>query len=207
MNVAAPNLDYAALQHQQFVNLMTLIDYDRDGSPRAYRAESWEISDDESEIIFHIRQDVFWHDGEQTDAHDVAFSYGLFTNPAVGFANPGFWDRYEQGEEGVEVVDDFAMALSCEPDLLIADEPTTALDVTIQVQILELLADVQRRRGRSVSESQASVYEGVALRGAATGPLRKGGSGVEHVAWRCAQSGESAIGVRLSHALSSPREG
>ena len=43
-----------------------------------------------------------------------------------------------------------AMALSCEPDLLIADEPTTALDVTIQSQILDLLADLQQRRGTSI---------------------------------------------------------
>ena len=38
-----------------------------------------------------------------------------------------------------------AMALSCEPKLLIADEPTTALDVTIQAQILELLKTIQQR--------------------------------------------------------------
>ena len=38
-----------------------------------------------------------------------------------------------------------AMALSCEPKLLIADEPTTALDVTIQAQILELLKTIQDR--------------------------------------------------------------
>ena len=43
-----------------------------------------------------------------------------------------------------------AMALSCEPDLLIADEPTTALDVTIQAQILELLRRLNRERGMSI---------------------------------------------------------
>ena len=43
-----------------------------------------------------------------------------------------------------------AMALSCEPALLIADEPTTALDVTIQAQILELLSDLQRRLGMAI---------------------------------------------------------
>ncbi|MFZ1701310.1 MAG: ABC transporter ATP-binding protein [Pyrinomonadaceae bacterium] len=43
-----------------------------------------------------------------------------------------------------------AMALSCDPELLIADEPTTALDVTIQAQILELIKDLKVRMGTSV---------------------------------------------------------
>ena len=43
-----------------------------------------------------------------------------------------------------------AMALACEPDILIADEPTTALDVTIQAQILELMQDLQKRLGMAI---------------------------------------------------------
>ncbi|HKC19735.1 MAG TPA: ABC transporter ATP-binding protein [Candidatus Dormibacteraeota bacterium] len=43
-----------------------------------------------------------------------------------------------------------AMALACEPKLLIADEPTTALDVTVQAQIMELMRDLQRRLGMAI---------------------------------------------------------
>lgn len=43
-----------------------------------------------------------------------------------------------------------AIALACEPDLLIADEPTTALDVTIQSQILELIKDIQKKTGVAI---------------------------------------------------------
>ncbi len=43
-----------------------------------------------------------------------------------------------------------AMALACRPALLVADEPTTALDVTIQAQILELMRDLQHRRGMAI---------------------------------------------------------
>jgi oligopeptide transport system ATP-binding protein len=43
-----------------------------------------------------------------------------------------------------------AMALACEPDILIADEPTTALDVTIQAQILELMIDLQKKLGMAI---------------------------------------------------------
>ncbi len=43
-----------------------------------------------------------------------------------------------------------AIALACEPKLLIADEPTTALDVTIQAQILELMMELRKKRGMSI---------------------------------------------------------
>ena len=42
------------------------------------------------------------------------------------------------------------MALACDPDILIADEPTTALDVTIQAQILELMLELQERTGTAI---------------------------------------------------------
>ena len=43
-----------------------------------------------------------------------------------------------------------AMALACDPKVLVADEPTTALDVTIQKQIMELLARLRKERGMSI---------------------------------------------------------
>ena len=44
-----------------------------------------------------------------------------------------------------------AMALACQPELLIADEPTTALDVTIQAQVLELMKELQKEMGTSIA--------------------------------------------------------
>src|SRR5699024_1030727 len=43
-----------------------------------------------------------------------------------------------------------AMAMSCEPDLLIADEPTTALDVTIQAQILDLMLQLNQKQNTAI---------------------------------------------------------
>jgi oligopeptide/dipeptide ABC transporter ATP-binding protein len=70
----------------------------------------------------------------------------------VGIANPGRRVKqypYElSGGMRQRVL--IAAALACEPELLVADEPTTALDVTIQAQILELIADLQERLGLAV---------------------------------------------------------
>ena len=77
-----------------------------------------------------------------------------------------------------------AMALACSPDLLIADEPTTALDVTVEAQILDLLAELQAELGMSVllithdmgvvaetTEQVAVMYAGQIVESASTSAL------------------------------------
>lgn len=107
--------DHGSTQHQQFVNLMTLIDYDAAYEPRPYLAESWEVDEGVTEITFRLRPDVFWHDGTPTTARDVAFTYRLATDPRTGFPNSAFWTHYVRGPEGVEVVDDLTVKVHLRP--------------------------------------------------------------------------------------------
>jgi len=80
-----------------------------------------------------------------------------------------------------------AIALACEPALLIADEPTTALDVTVQAEILDLLSDIQRERRMSVllvthdltvagerADAIAVMYAGQIVESAPSAALRAG---------------------------------
>lgn len=153
---SAVTADYASVQHQQFVNLMTLIDYDENAHARPYLAESWEVSEAGTEITFHIRNDVFWHDGEQTDAHDVAFTYRLLTDPATAFPNSSNFDFYVSGDAGVEVMDDFTVKIRLQPH-------GESLNVWQSVAILpeHLLADVPPESiGQHAFGSQCPVGNG-----------------------------------------------
>lgn len=134
---AAVQSDYSAAQHQQFVNLMTLVDYDEQAVPRPYLADSVGVADDGTSVTFRIRQDVYWHDGEQTDAHDVAFTYRTVTNPQTAFPNAAFWDHYDKTPDGVEVLDDFNVRIHLTPHAEFLD-PFRTLAILPE----HLLADV-----------------------------------------------------------------
>ncbi len=100
---------------------------------------------------------VGWQIAEQLRAHEQmsrrqARNRTIELLREVGISNPSrrIDDYPHEFSGGMRQRVMIAMALSCNPSLLIADEPTTALDVTIQAQILELMKRLQRDHGSSV---------------------------------------------------------
>ncbi|RNA65197.1 ABC transporter ATP-binding protein [Prosthecochloris sp. ZM_2] len=96
-----------------------------------------------------IMEQLMLHEGmnRKEARHRAAELLGM-----VGIANPAERvDAYpHELSGGMRQRVMIAMALSCNPSLLIADEPTTALDVTVQAQILDLIGELQARTGMSV---------------------------------------------------------
>ncbi len=113
--------EHASAQHQLFVNLMSLLRHDADLQLRPYLAESWELSEDGTELTFRLRDDIRWHDGTPTTAADVAFTFRRMTDPAVGSPNASVWARYDRGPDGVEVVDERTVRFRMEPHLSALD--------------------------------------------------------------------------------------
>src|SRR5436305_634975 len=97
-----------------------------------------------------LRETVELHEGL---GHDAAEARSIEMLTLVGIAEPARRVREypHQLSGGMRQRVMIAMALACNPKLLIADEPTTALDVTIQAQILDLMRDLQRRVGAAIS--------------------------------------------------------
>ena len=88
--------------------------------------------------------DVGTQDTRRTRTLELLYEVGL-PDPALMYHQYPF--RLSGGQRQRVMI---AMALALEPTILIADEPTTALDVTTQAQILRLIRDIQRRKGMSV---------------------------------------------------------
>jgi peptide/nickel transport system ATP-binding protein len=100
---------------------------------------------------------IGWQIGEQLRAHERltrkqarARTEELLAEVGIPNASRRVDDYPHQFSGGMRQRVMIAMALSCNPSLLIADEPTTALDVTIQAQILELMKRLQRDYGSSI---------------------------------------------------------
>jgi len=80
----------------------------------------------------------------------IKHAIGMLTKVGIPAAEKRIFDYPHQFSGGMRQRVMIAMALSCRPDLLIADEPTTALDVTIQAQILDLMKQMQRDQGTAI---------------------------------------------------------
>jgi peptide/nickel transport system ATP-binding protein len=96
-----------------------------------------------------IAEGIRYHQGF---GHEQARAAAVEILGQVGFPDPERqYDNYpHEFSGGMRQRAMIAVALSCNPKILIADEPTTALDVTIQAQILRLLMDLRDRRGLSI---------------------------------------------------------
>ena len=98
-----------------------------------------------------IDEVIALHDGEGKSKEDIK-KRTVEILEMVGIANSqGVYEMYpHELSGGMRQRVMIAMALACEPDILIADEPTTALDVTIQAQILELMQSLQKKLGMAI---------------------------------------------------------
>src|SRR5690606_31659656 len=103
--------DVLASELQQHVLFLPVIQYDRNLQPIPGLARSWEVNADTTLLTFHLRDDVYWHDGVKTTAYDLELTYRLANDPRVGFPNSAFWTYYGDGE----AVDSFTFRVELQP--------------------------------------------------------------------------------------------
>lgn len=103
--------DYVASQLEKHLLFTTLVRLDSASRVRPYLAESWELSEDGTRILFRLRDDVRWHDGTPTTAADVAFTFRAAKDPEVAFPNRAWFDLWE----AVEVLDPHTARFTVRP--------------------------------------------------------------------------------------------
>lgn len=100
-----------AAEATQFMLFLPVLQYDDDFQPIPGLARSWEVNEDTTLLTFHLRDDVYWHDGVRTTAYDLALAYELARHPETGFPNTAFWTHYGDGE----AVDSFTFQVRLRP--------------------------------------------------------------------------------------------
>lgn len=103
--------DHTANQVQMFVLFTPLIRYNEKFEPEPYGARSWDVNADTTLLTFHLRNDLFWHDGTPTTAYDWKFSYDRARDPSTAFPNGAFWTHYGEAE----AVDSFTFRVRMRP--------------------------------------------------------------------------------------------
>jgi len=100
-------------------------------------------------VGFQLMEPLLYHQGlNRTVAQEKALS--LLEQVHIPDPEQRFSEYPHQLSGGMKQRVTIAIAMACEPKLLIADEPTTALDVTIQAQILELMKELQEKKGTAI---------------------------------------------------------
>lgn len=103
--------DHNASQIQLFVLFTPLIRYDEAFEPEPWGARSWEVSEDTTSLTFHLREDLYWHDGVKTTAYDWKYAYDMARDLETGFPNTSFWTHYGEAE----AVDSFTFRVAMRP--------------------------------------------------------------------------------------------
>jgi len=101
VNPLVPPPGYMASQVERYVLFMPLVQLGPDIGFRPWLARSWDVNDDTTEVVFHLRDDIAWSDGEPVTARDVAFTFRKAKDPDIPFPNRAYFDRWDS----VSVVD------------------------------------------------------------------------------------------------------